>query len=76
MCCGSRRSAWRSTLAVAPSPRRAPTAAPVTAGPVTPTQEIDGTEAAAFARASQPQQAPEGLDLTPARSARRWGLAC
>lgn len=74
MCCGSKRSAWRSAPASTLQPRAAPTPAPVAARPNPPTQPVAAKEAAIvapsppFRRSVPPQEAPA------ARPARIWRL--
>ena len=74
MCCGSKRSAWRSAPASTPQPRAAP--APVAAKPTpaparpnTTTQEAEGGRAAGRFHSSASEQ-----DAPLARPVRRWGL--
>lgn len=74
MCCGSKRSAWRSASTSAHSSRAAPPPAPLTAPPSLPTHEVGVREAGAAGSGQlHPPQPPQ--DLAPARPVRRWGLA-
>lgn len=74
MCCGSKRSAWRSAPASTPQPRAAPTPAPVAARPSPPTQPVAAKEPAVFAPSSQLRRSAPQPE-TPARPAGRvWRL--
>jgi hypothetical protein len=82
MCCGSKRSAWRSAPASRPLPRadRAPprteaTPAPVAARPIPPTQPVDAKEAAVFAPNPQFRRSAAQREAPAApRPARIWRL--
>jgi hypothetical protein len=71
MCCGSRRSAWRSTLAAAP--RAAPTPA-AAAEPSPPRQDGDVGSAAVFAQTDRFSVSGARPDSSLPRRARVWRL--
>jgi hypothetical protein len=75
MCCGSKRSAWRSAPASTPQPRAAPTPPPVAPRPSPPAQGVDAKEAALLAPSPQLRRsAPQPETPAVARPARVWRL--
>jgi hypothetical protein len=88
MCCGSKRSAWRSASTSTPPPRaatmpasvapepglmaRAPTV--VATSPAPPNRHAGARDAAVLASSGPLHGAQPRLDLTSARPSRRWGL--
>jgi hypothetical protein len=74
MCCGSKRSAWRSASASTQPPRAAPMPVSVAPAPTPPTRQAVVTDAPVFASSDPFHLSQRRLDLTPARPVRRWGL--
>ena len=73
MCCGSKRSAWRSAPASTPQPRAAP--APVAPAPIPPKRPVDAREASVFAPNPQFRRSATQREAPAApRSARIWRL--
>ena len=74
MCCGSKRSAWRSAPASTPQPRAAPTPAPTAARPSPPTQPVAAKEAAVLAPSPPFHRSAPLQEAPSARPARIWRL--
>jgi hypothetical protein len=75
MCCGNKRSAWRSAPASMPQPRAAPTPASAAAPtPVPPKPPVDAREAAVFAPNPKPRLSALQQEAPSARPARIWRL--
>lgn len=74
MCCGSKRSAWRSAPASTPRPRAAPAPPPVVPRPSPPTQPVNAKEAAVFALSPQFRRSVPQQEAPLARPARIWRL--
>jgi hypothetical protein len=88
MCCGSKRSAWRSAPASTPQPRAAPipvsaapipvSAAPIPVSaaptPVPPKPPVDAREAAVFAPSPKFRLSALQQEAPSARPARIWRL--
>jgi len=72
MCCGNKRSAWRSAPASTPQPRAAPTAA--APAPVPPKPPVDARERAVFAPSPKSHLPALQQEAPSARPARIWGL--
>jgi hypothetical protein len=74
MCCGSKRSAWRSAPASTPQPRAAPTPVSAAPTPVPPKPPVDAREAAAFAPSPKFRLSVLQQEAPSARPARIWRL--
>ena len=74
MCCGNKRSAWRSAPASTPQPRAAPTPASAAPTPVSPKPPVDAREGAVFAPSPKFRLSALQQEAPSARPARVWRL--
>ena len=73
MCCGNKRSAWRSAATSTPQPRAAPT--PASAVPTVSTKPpVDAREAAVFAPTPKFRLSALQQEAPSVRPARIWRL--
>jgi hypothetical protein len=70
MCCGSKRSAWRSVLASSPAPRAQP--APIASAPAPPIGQADRASEVAAPTRDGPIAVARRRSASPL--GRRWGL--
>ena len=74
MCCGNKRSAWRSAPASTPQPRAAPTPASAMPTLVPPKPPVDAREAAVFVPSPKFRLSALQQEAPSARPARIWRL--